>query len=76
MASGQRRCPKCANRMEEGFLLDVSHTAYLQSHWVSGKPEKSFWTGLKVKGKGRRAITNYRCVRCGYLEAYAADEVK
>jgi len=29
------------------------------------------WTGLKLRGKDKLAITTYRCGRCGYLESYA-----
>ena len=59
MASRQLRCPKCANRMEEGFIVDVSQAAHLQSQWVQGKPEKSFWAGLKMKGRSRRLVTTF-----------------
>ena len=57
MGSRQLRCPKCANRMEEGFIVDVSQANQLQSQWVQGKPEKSFWTGIKTKGRSRRPVS-------------------
>ena len=57
--------------MEEGFLLDNTHGGNLQSQWVEGPPERSRWTGLKVKGKERVPVTTFRCLQCGYLESYA-----
>ena len=68
------RCPKCESRMEEGFVLDQSHAASLQAAWIEGKPQRSFWTGLKVTKDIRHPITTYRCERCGYLESYARDK--
>ena len=61
--------------MEEGFLLDVTHSRYRhyrQSTWVQGRPEPSFWTGLKLKGRTQRHVITLRCSLCGYLESYAA----
>jgi hypothetical protein len=59
--------------MQEGFILDVTHGARLVSHWVAGKPEASFWTGAKVKGREQHSIQSFRCVGCGYLESYARE---
>ncbi len=64
-------CPKCDGAMEQGFTLDLAHSAYRQAEWIAGAPEKSFWTGIKVKGKIRLPIVTWRCARCGYLESYA-----
>ena len=72
MSGSSRVCVKCGGEMEEGFVLDNTHGARLQSGWVEGAPEPSFWTGLKLKGKEQIPITTFRCRRCGYLESYAA----
>lgn len=64
-------CPKCKGRMEEGFLLDNTHGGYAASRWVKGAPEKSFWTGIKIRNKEQRAVSTFRCASCGYLELYA-----
>lgn len=69
----QLPCPKCAESTEEGFILDVTQRGYLQTTWVRGTPEPSFWTSLKLKGKIRRPVVTLRCSRCGYLESYAQD---
>lgn len=65
-------CPKCSGHMEDGFVLDQTHGASLQSRWVEGPPITSFWTGLKLKGKECLPVATFRCERCGFLESYAA----
>jgi hypothetical protein len=57
--------------MEPGFVVDQSYGTAEASEWVEGPVEKSFWTGVKLRGRDRRRIDTYRCVRCGYLESYA-----
>lgn len=57
--------------MEEGFLLDNTHGANLSSRWVAGPPDRSFWTGVKVRGKRIIAVRTFRCTACGLLESYA-----
>lgn len=57
--------------MEAGYILDVAHGANLQSQWVEGPPDRSRWTGLKLKGRRKLPITTYRCSRCGFLESWA-----
>ncbi len=67
-------CPKCRGTMEPGFVLDHTYGENRQSTWVEGPPERSFWTGLKTRGKERLVITTHRCTSCGYLESYAPPE--
>lgn len=57
--------------MEEGFILDNAHSALVQSEWIEGPPERSRWTGLKLKGKEHIPVVAFRCLQCGYLESYA-----
>jgi uncharacterized Fe-S cluster-containing MiaB family protein len=58
--------------MEEGVLLDRGHgNVLVVEEWLEGAPEKSFWLGLKTKGRDRFPVATYRCTRCGYLESYA-----
>lgn len=66
-------CPKCATAMESGFILDRggSSSYFSTPEWAEGEPEPSFWTGLKLKGRERHAVTTFRCPACGYLESYA-----
>ena len=57
--------------MAAGFLVDHGHSAYTVGKWVAGTPEKSIWTGLKLRGREQIAVVTYRCGRCGFLESYA-----
>jgi hypothetical protein len=57
--------------MEEGFIVDVGYGASSVPKFVTGRPQKSIWTGLKLRGRAQLPVTTYRCRRCGYLESYA-----
>ena len=70
-------CPRCLATMEPGFVLDRSHYGQPgEQQWVGGVPVKSFWTGLKTRGRMAYSVMTYRCERCGYLESYARTAVK
>lgn len=71
MSDDEPKCARCGTPMEPGFVLDRTYAAMTQSSWVEGTPERSFWTGLKLRGHQRLAVTTYRCPGCGYLESYA-----
>jgi hypothetical protein len=62
--------------MEAGFLLDSSYLNLLPTLWIKGNVERSFWTLVKIRGKTKRMVRSYRCVRCGYLKSYAREEWK
>jgi hypothetical protein len=65
-------CPKCNDKMEEGFVVDRGDSnAVLPSQWVLGKPDKTFLWGTKTRGRAQYQIATYRCQRCAYLESYA-----
>jgi predicted nucleic-acid-binding Zn-ribbon protein len=64
-------CPKCRQKMEEGFIKDEGHGIVHPSKWVEGPAENSFWTGTKTRGKKQAPVVTYRCSACGYLESYA-----
>ena len=66
-------CPRCQGTMEPGFVINESYGSGTRTvvQWVAGEPEKSLWTGLKLRGKQKLEVTTYRCRRCGYLESYA-----
>ena len=67
-------CAKCKAPMEEGFVLDRGHAnAKNPSEWIEGAPERSFWLGIRMKGRERHVIRTWRCTRCGYLESYAPE---
>ena len=72
MPSDRLECPKCGRRMQPGFLLDSKHGDRRgATEWVEGLPEKSFWMGLKIKGRQVLPVTAFRCERCGFVESYA-----
>jgi len=63
--------------MEEGFMVDRGSKGMpSDQRWVEGQVERSFWTGLKTKGRETFAVRTYRCERCGYLESYARERSK
>jgi len=66
------QCSKCNAGMEEGFLLEKGDGGILSSGtWVAGKPDKSFFSGVRLKGKVVYDIKTFRCIACGYLDSYA-----
>lgn len=53
-------------------MLDhTQHSSFATQQWVEGQPEKSFWTGLKTKGKELKEVRTWRCPRCGLLQSFA-----
>ena len=60
--------------MDEGFIIDNTHGARVQSEWAEGKPQRSIWTGLKVAKDSRYPVATFRCEKCGYLESYTRFE--
>lgn len=74
MTGHDTTCAKCGQAMEPGFVLDRAQGGMMQSTWVDGEPERSVWTGIKVKGHEQLSVITYRCRNCGYLEAYAHPE--
>lgn len=72
MAELNLSCSKCDGRMEKGFIADrKDDDRFAVTDWVEGKPEKSFWQGIKTHDKVKIQITTYRCASCGHLELYA-----
>jgi hypothetical protein len=64
-------CPKCQHPMNLGFIAPRSVESSDITRWVEGEPERSFWKSLKVPPEKIFPVTTYRCVSCGFLEAYA-----
>jgi hypothetical protein len=56
--------------MASGFVIDTSYGTMIVSRWAAGVPEKSWFTGLKLR-REPLPITTFRCSSCGYLESYA-----
>ena len=72
----QPECPNCRRAMEPGFLIDkADHSMPTQQQWADGEPERSFWTGLKLKGHVKIAVATYRCPKCGLLQSFALSDL-
>jgi hypothetical protein len=75
MTERRLECPRCRGRMEPGYVMDRGdQNSRHAAQWVEGPPERSFWTGLKLKDRAVLPVTTYRCAECGYLESYATVE--
>lgn len=78
------KCLKCGREMEEGFILDSTHSGapgggpvyFAQAKWVAGKPEGSIWSGVKWNDKEAYKIAAYRCPNCGLLELHGEEPTK
>lgn len=65
-------CQKCGGEMVDGFILESGHyNSPSAAMWTSGRPEKSFLTGVKTAGRDQYPIRSFRCNYCGFLESYA-----
>jgi hypothetical protein len=72
MSRSDRTCPYCKEEMEEGLMLDRGHgNRPIPQEWLAGKPEPSWFIGLKTKNKRKRRVIAYRCLKCGLLQDYA-----
>lgn len=66
------KCPTCAVPMDAGFMIDRGHAnSPSTAKWAEGEPERSWWQGLKLRGKEQIAVRSYRCPRCGLLQSFA-----
>ena len=63
-------CPKCQNKMEQGFSRHLLGAEVIG--WVTGVPRKS-WRGVSPEVSSI-PIGTFRCTACGYLELYARNE--
>ena len=69
---GTVECTRCHAHMESGWVPDHTQNGLLRESWCPGKPQPSFWTGLKTEDKNKVIpVTTFRCPNCGYLESYA-----
>jgi len=66
-----QHCAQCGGSMKNGFLRDLQQHRPDASFWVEGPIERSFFTGVKVRGRPRGEVLAFRCEGCGRLELYA-----
>ena len=67
-------CPKCQQRMVQGFITDYGYGTIQPANWVDGAPRKSFWTHTKVSEADKIPVGTFRCEACGYLQSYARPD--
>jgi hypothetical protein len=76
-----RNCSKCGGGTDPGFLAELSPgTDGRQVAWHPGtaRPAKSSYLGVDVNSdwsvrldpEALEPVTYYKCLSCGYLEAY------
>jgi hypothetical protein len=69
-----RTCGACGGGSEEGFLLDRRQALEAVSQqWIEGEPVRSFFAGVKWRGRRRARVVALRCRKCGRLELWAPD---
>lgn len=68
-------CARCGGALEEGYLPEHGdmNIGLGPSEWVEGKPQTSFWSGLKTDGMARYKVLALRCAGCGRLELFARE---
>lgn len=66
-------CPDCQRPLEGGYMLSNDGTYPTVGTWVQGAPEKSRWTGLKLKGKRQLPVYGWRCPSCMQVRLYAPE---
>jgi len=67
-------CPKCKNKMIQGFVPNYFHNNMKITNWCEGIPNKSFLGGVDSQSDVNIPIGVFRCQNCGYLELYAKQE--
>ena len=63
--SQSKTCPKCADKMVTGYIVDKNHVGIEVEKWIEGEPRKSIWVGLKLGGTKPIDIATWRCRRSG-----------
>ena len=72
MTADHLTCSRCGGSMTRGVVVDRGNESLPDTQiWVSGAPERSFLSGLKLKGREVLTVETFRCAACGMLESYA-----
>ena len=67
-------CSARGGRMMMGFVVDRGdYASKAQQAWVEGRPEPSFWTGLRTSDRDVSNVYAYRCAACGRLEFFVRE---
>jgi len=73
MTAIPQRCPQCGGSLKTGFVRDLANRRADSAFWIEGPIERSFFRGVRVRGRRKAEITALRCDSCSRLELYAPD---
>ena len=68
-----QRCPQCGGSLKSGFLRDLNQHRAESTFWVEGPIVRSFFSGVKLRGRAKAEVLALRCDACGRLEMYAPE---
>jgi ribosomal protein S14 len=70
MSRMPQRCAQCGGSMQGGFLRDLKEHRAESTYWIAGPIERSFFLGVKVRGKPKGEVQALRCDACGRVDLY------
>ena len=71
MIAMPQRCPQCGGSLKTGFVRDLAQHRTDSAWWVEGPIERSFFLGIRLRGRRKAEVTALRCDSCTRLELYA-----
>jgi len=71
MTAIPHRCPQCGGSLKEGFVRDQHRNGADSAFWIEGPIERSFFLGVRLRGRRKGEIIALRCDSCNRLEFYA-----
>lgn len=73
MTTLPHRCPQCGGSLKEGFVRDQREHRHDTAFWVEGPVERSFFFGVRLRGRRKAEIVALRCDACSRLEMFAPN---
>jgi hypothetical protein len=67
------KCLRCGGDMQQGYIGDRTLGGYDPTKWFEGELAIGKLGGIKKAKSAPFLVSTYRCVKCGYLESYAAE---
>jgi hypothetical protein len=71
MTSVPRHCAQCGGSTKPGFIRDLNYRRSDSAYWVEGPVERSFFLGVRIRGRRKGEILATRCDSCGRLDLWA-----
>ncbi|MCB1008425.1 MAG: hypothetical protein KDB94_05960 [Acidobacteria bacterium] len=67
----ERTCSRCGATTVEGYLLDRQRASQSgEQHWVEDEPRRTWYGGMKTRGRRHGAVVARRCPKCGHLDLW------